>query len=96
MTDPRRVGHAQRRRMGASSNMYADTLKPPSYGPGDTVKAKGRYKTQTVTGIIPNVTKPGPDSDGHGYVVSGGKKGRQSVHLSGELAPFTLGPEELQ
>ena len=96
MTDPRRVGHAQRRRIGAPSNVYADTLKPPTYGPGDTVKAKGRYRTQTVTGIVPNVARPDGTNDGHGYVVSGGKKGRQSVHLSGELAPFELGTEELQ
>lgn len=94
MTDGRRVGHAQRRRIGAPSNMYADTMKPPSYGPGDTVKAKGRYRTQTVTGVIPNLTQPGLGSDGHGYVVSGGKGGRESVHLSGELQPFEMGMEE--
>jgi hypothetical protein len=71
-------------------------MKPPSYGPGDTVKAKGRYRTQTVTGIITNVTRPDGDNDGHGYVVAGGKKGRESVHLSGELRPFEFGTEELQ
>lgn len=96
MADPRRVGMAQRRRMGALSNMYANTLKPPSYGPGDTVKAQGRYKSQTVTDVIPNVTAPDDSNDGHAYVVQGGKSGRQSVHLSGEIRPFTLGTEELQ
>lgn len=94
MADPRRVGHAQRRRMGAPSNVYADTLKPPSFGPGETVKAQGRYRSQTVSAVIPNVTRPDGVNDGHAYVVAGGKKGRTSVHLSGELRPFTLGTEE--
>lgn len=94
MPDGRRVGHAQRRRMGAPSNMYANTMRPPSYGPGDSVKAKGRYRGQMVTGVIPNVVQPGEGSDGHAYVVSGGKGGRQSVHLSGELSPFEMGTEE--
>lgn len=80
--------------MGASSNAYSQTMKPPAYGPGDTVKAKGRYRTQTVTDVVPNVTRPDGDNDGHGYVVSGGKTGRQSMHLSGELKPFQLGTEE--
>ena len=80
--------------MGAPANVYADTMKAPSYGPGDSVKAKGRYRSQTVSAVIPNVTRPGLDSDGHAYVVSGGKTGRQTVHLSGELQPFELGTEE--
>lgn len=92
--DPRRVGQAQRRRVGASSNMYADTMSPPSYGPGDTVKAKGRYRTQIVTGVVPNVVPPGDGSDGHGYIVQGGKSGRQTMHLSGELSSFEIGVEE--
>lgn len=96
MADPRRVGHAQRRRMGAPSNVYGDTMKPPSYGPGDTVKASGRYRTQTVTNVVPNVTRPDGDNDGHGYVVQGGKGGRQTMHLSGELKPFEIGIEENQ
>lgn len=94
MTDPRRVGHAQRRRMGAPSNVYADTMKPPSYAPGDTVKAPGRYGVQTVTAVMPNTTRPGRESDGHSYEVSGGKGGRVTVHLSGELRPFEMGQEE--
>jgi len=94
MADSRRVGMAQRRRMGASSNMYADTLKPPAHGPGDAVKAPGRYGKQTVTDVIPNLTRPSGGNDGHGYVVQGGKMGRQSVHLSGELRPFEMGMEE--
>lgn len=94
MTDGRRVGHAQRRRIGAPSNMYADTVKPPSYGVGDTVKAKGRYRTGTVTAIFPSVLKPGDGTDGHGYEVSGGKGGRKSMHLSGELKPFQEGQTE--
>lgn len=97
MGDPRRLGHAQRRRVGAPSNVYADTLKPPSYGPGDTVKAQGRYGAPTVTGVIPNAGgHPDGVNDGHAYVVTGGKTGRTSVHLSGELKPFELGTEELQ
>jgi hypothetical protein len=74
--------------------MYADTLKPPTHGPGDTVKAPGRYGVQTVTGVIPNLVQPGLGSDGHGYVVQGGKGGRETVHLSGELKPFEMGMEE--
>ena len=96
MADPRRVGMAQRRRIGASASMYSNTMKPPSHSPGDTVKAPGRYGVQTVTGVVPNVTSPGNGSDGHAYIVSGGKAGRQSVHLSGELVPFQMGMEELQ
>lgn len=96
MPDPRRIGHAQRRRIGASPNMYDQTMQPPTYGPGDTVKAKGRYGAQTVTDVIPNVTKPGAGTDGHGYVVQGGKGGRQSTHLSGEIDHFVAGTGELQ
>ena len=59
MADPRRVGHAQRRRMGAKSNVYDDTMKPPSYGPGDTVRAQGRYRDQTVVDVIPNTVPYG-------------------------------------
>ena len=94
MTDTRRLGHAQRRRMGAPSNVYADTMKPPTYGVGDTVKAKGRYRSGTVTGIWPAWLRPGAGTDGHGYEVTGGKKGRKTVHLSGELAPFQEGQTE--
>lgn len=83
--DTRRVGHAQRRRVGAPSNVYQDTMNAPSHGVGDTVKAKGRYGQQTVMDIIPNVTRPGEGTDGHGYVVTGGKGGRQSMHLSGDM-----------
>lgn len=96
MADSRRVGHAQRRRMGAPSNAYADTMKPPTHGTGDTVKAPGRYGVQSVVGVIPNLTRPDGDNDGHGYIVQGGKGGRQSVHLSGELRPFEMGMGELQ
>jgi hypothetical protein len=94
MTDGRRVGQAQRRRIGAPSNVYSDTVKPPTHGVGDTVKAAGRYRTGTVTGIIPSITHPGPGTDGHGYEVTGGKGGRKSVHLSGELKPFQEGQQE--
>lgn len=94
MADPRRVGHAQRRRMGAPSNVYADTMKAPTYGPGETVRAPGRYGTMTVQNVVPNITRPSALSDGHGYEVSGGKGGRVTMHLSGELTPFKLGQEE--
>jgi hypothetical protein len=87
MTDARRVGQAQRRRIGASPNMYSNTMLPPSFGPGDTVTAKGRRGPQAVVGVIPNVSRPGGGHDGHGYVVQGGKKGRRTVHPSGELVP---------
>ena len=86
---------AQRRRMGAPSSMYSNTMNAPSYGPGDTVKVPGRYGVQTVAGVIPNVASPGNGHDGHAYIVQGGKAGRQSVHLSGELMPFQMGTEEL-
>lgn len=94
MTDTRRLGHAQRRRLGAPSNVYADTMKPPTYGPGDTVKAPGRYGGVTVVNVMPAITRPGRDSDGHGYAVQGGKTGRITVHLSGELRPFQMGQTE--
>jgi hypothetical protein len=81
--------------MGAASNAYADTMKPPTYGPGEHVKANGRYGQQTVEDVIPNITRPSESSDGHGYVVSGGKLGRKSTHLSGELRPFEVGMGEL-
>jgi hypothetical protein len=92
--DPRRLGHAQRRRVGAPSNVYGDTLLPPAHGVGDTVKAQGRYRTQTITGVVPNVVRPDGVNDGHGYVVTGGKTGRETLHLSGEIEPFELGTEE--
>ena len=95
MADPRRVGHAQRRRMGAPSNVYADTVKPPTHGVGDTVKAKGRYRSGTVTAVFPSVMKHDSDNDGHGYEVTGGKGGKKSVHLSGELRPFQMGQGEI-
>jgi hypothetical protein len=94
MTDGRRVGHAQRRRIGAPSNMYANTVKPPTHGMGDTVKAKGRYRTGTVTAIFPSVLEPDGVNDGHGYEVTAGKGGRKSMHLSGELMPFQEGQTE--
>jgi hypothetical protein len=95
--DPRRLGHAQRRRVGAPSNVYADTMKPPTYGPGEQVRAAGRYGPQTVEDVVPNITRPDTNvSDGHGYIVSGGKGGRKTVHLSGELTPFETGQGELQ
>jgi hypothetical protein len=82
--------------MGAAPNVYADTMKPPTYGPGDPVKAAGRYKDQVVSHVIPNITRPTAEHDGHGYVVTGGKMERQTIHLSGELKPFELGQGELQ
>ena len=88
MPDTRRLGHAQRRRLGAPSNIYDDTLKAPSFGAGDSVHARGRYGPQVVVGIIKNVVRPGEGIDGHGYVVMGGKGGRQSVHTSDELATY--------
>lgn len=77
--------------MGAPSNVYADTMKAPSMGPGDQVKAPGRYGTMTVMDVVPNIIRPDESNDGHGYIVSGGKMGRQTLHLSGELKPFELG-----
>jgi hypothetical protein len=94
MTDARKLGHAQRRRLGAPSNVYADTMKPPAYGVGDPVKAAGRYKDQVVSSVVPNVTRPDAENDGHGYVVKAGKQGRETMHLSGELRPFRVGQEE--
>lgn len=94
MADPRMLGHAQRRRIGAPSNVYADTMKPPSYAPGDPVKAAGRYRDQVVSAVHPNVVRPSENSDGHGYVVKGGKGGRETMHLSGELRPFKVGQGE--
>lgn len=96
MTDARRVGHAQRRRIGASPNMYSNTMLPPSFGPGDTVTAKGRRGVQAVVGVIPNVSQPGAGNDGHGYVVQGGKGGRRTTHASSELMPFQIGAGEIQ
>jgi hypothetical protein len=95
MTDTRRLGHAQRRRLGAPSNVYADTLRPPTHGPGDTVKAPGRYGAQTVVDVMPSVTRPDTNNDGHAYAVQGGKGGRVTIHLSGELKPFQMGQGEL-
>jgi hypothetical protein len=80
--------------MGAPSNVYSDTIKPLSYGVGDSVKAKGRYRGQTVSNVFPSVTRAADGNDGHAYAVTGGKKGRTTVHPSGELMPFTLGTEE--
>jgi hypothetical protein len=94
MTDGRRVGQAQRRRIGAPSNMYSDTVRPPTHGVGDTVKAKGRYRSGTVTAIFPSIMKHDGANDGHGYEVTAGKGGRKSVHLSGELRPFQEGQTE--
>jgi hypothetical protein len=80
--------------MGAASNVYADTMKPPTFNPGDPVKAAGRYRNQVVSAVHPNVVQPGPGSDGHAYEVTGGKTGRTTLHLSGELKPFEIGQEE--
>jgi hypothetical protein len=93
-TDPRRLGHAQRRRIGGASNVYGATTKAPSFGLTEQVQAQGRYGPVTVTGIMPNVTRPDGVNDGHAYVVKGGKSGRESMHLSGELSPFEMGMEE--
>jgi hypothetical protein len=94
MTDGRRVGHAQRRRIGAPSNVYADTVKPPTYGVGDQVKAQGRYRAGSVTAIFPSVMKADDQHDGHAYEVTAGKGGRKSIHMSGELQPFQTGQQE--
>lgn len=83
--DPRRLGHAQRRRIGAPSNVYGNTIKPPTRGLGATVRARGRYGPQTVVGIRIG-THPAGETDGHTYTVAGGKKGRRSEHSSAELA----------
>jgi hypothetical protein len=97
MTDTRRLGHAQRRRVGAPSNVYSDVMKPPTYGPGDTVKAQGRYGVVQVTNVMPNTTRPQRDvSDGHSYEVTGGRLGRKSVHLSGQITPFEMGTGEME
>jgi hypothetical protein len=89
MTDTRRLGHAQRRRVGAPSNVYDDTIPAPTHGVGDVVRAKGRYRDQTIVDIIPAFTRPIEGvTDGHGYVVEGGKRGRRTVHLSSEMRRF--------
>ena len=85
MTDTRRLGHAQRRRVGAPSNIYDNTMPPPSRGIGDQVRAPGRYGNQTVVDVMAGMQRPDGTNDGHGYVVQGGKRGRRSVHLSGDL-----------
>lgn len=69
-------------------------MKPPTYGPGETVRAPGRYGTLTVENVVPNIQRPSEGNDGHGYVVKGGKLGRETMHLSGELRPFEVGTEE--
>lgn len=101
MGDARRLGQAQRRRLNAvapykniPSNAYADTMKPPSWSKGDTVKANGRYGWQTIVDILPNVGHPDASNDGHAYVIEGGKSKRRTTHLSGELRPFELGESE--
>ena len=94
MGDGRRLGHAQRRRMGAPSNVYGDTMKPPSHDVGDTVKAQGRYRLQTVTSVRPGVRRPNGEDDGHDYTVTGGKRGRSTTHSSSELTSFGIGQEE--
>jgi len=80
--------------MGAGPNMYATTMRPPTFAPGEEVKAPGRYGVMTVDSVMPNTARPGRDSDGHTYAVSGGKGGRVTVHLSGELKPFQMGQQE--
>jgi hypothetical protein len=69
-------------------------MKPATYSVGDTVKAEGRYKAQTVTSVHLGQSRPGSRDDGHTYTVSGGKRGRQTQHLSGQLRPFDMGTEE--
>lgn len=83
--DGRRIGQAQRRRIGAPSNVYSDTMKQPTHSVGDIVRAKGRYGDQRIDGIYSGMTRPQEGTDGHGYLVSGGKGGRRSLHLSGDL-----------
>jgi hypothetical protein len=91
------VGHAARRRMGAPANAYGHTVKPPTHGVGDMVRATGRYGPLKVLEVIPNLVSPGLSGhDGHGYRVSGGMYGHESVHLSGELRPFNMGMGEMQ
>ena len=90
------LGHAQRRRKGLPSNVYGATTQQPSFGPGDSVKAQGRYGAQKVVIVVPNVARPDGVNDGHGYVVRGGKKMRTSVHMSGELRPIEMGMGEHQ
>lgn len=85
MADGRFVGHAQRRRMGASANVMDDASQAPTFGVGDSVTAKGRYGVQKVDSVMPNVAKPSFNRDGHLYFVSGGKGGRQTSHFSDEI-----------
>lgn len=99
MADGRRVGHAQRRRIGAPSNVYDDTTHQPSFGVGDVVRAGGRYGPQTVVEVHPNVLgHPGEIlgrvNDGHGYTVEGGKGKRRTFHGSASLTSFGQGSEE--
>lgn len=74
--------------------MYANTMKPPTFAPGEEVKAPGRYGVMTVDSVMPNAARPGANCDGHLYTVTGGKGGRTTTHLSGELRPFQMGQEE--
>jgi hypothetical protein len=60
-------------------------MEPPRFGAGEAVRAKGRYRDQMIEEVLPNIARPDADNDGHGYVVSGGKMGRKSVHTSSEL-----------
>jgi len=93
--DTRRVGHAQRRRAGAPANVYDTTMKPPAYGPGDPVRAQGRYGIQEVATVIPAFQRPSADHDGHAYIVRGGKGGRTTMHTSDQLRPANPGPPTL-
>jgi len=96
MTDPRRVGHAQRRRMGAASNVYDTVAKPPAYAYGEQVSAPGRRGVQTIVGIAKSAVSADRTNDGHAYAVQGGKAQKVSWHLSGELRPFDIGQEDGQ
>lgn len=94
MADGRRVGHAQRRRIGAPSNVYDSTIEPPTHGVGSQVRVKGRYGVNTVDDIQVGVGRAGtmnpvtgaPD-DGHAYRIVGGKGGRATWHPSSEIKP---------
>lgn len=70
-------------------------MKAPSFSEGDEVRAQGRYGVNRVVAVRPNITRPDGTNDGHGYFVQGGKLGRVTMHLSGELRPFQLGMSEV-
>lgn len=86
MADPRRVGNAMRRRMGAPSSMYADAAQPPEFSPGDMVTAKGRRGPMRVSGIVANV----PENT---YAVQGGYRRRFTTHQASDLSLIDVVPE---